>query len=97
MSKILNFIRPRWKAIMPLVAMLLTLVADRVADLDLSAEVKTLIGGVLAAILVYLKSNTAPVLPAPAPPAGGDAGLAFIEVVIIIMALAVVVIAIKVF
>jgi hypothetical protein len=61
MSAILNFVRPRWKAVMPLVAWLITVLGNRLADLDLSSEVKTLIASAIAVVLVYVKRNTEPV------------------------------------
>lgn len=91
-----QFVQAHWKAIMPLIAGVVALLADHLADLGLSPETKTIVASVLAAILVYLKSNTAPALPAPAPP-DKDAGLGMLEVIVIIVGLAVVLIAIKVF
>jgi hypothetical protein len=61
MSTVLNFVRPRWKAVMPLAAWLITVSGNRVADLDLSVEVKTLIASAISVVLVYVKRNTDPV------------------------------------
>ena len=79
MSKILNFIRPRWKAVMPLLVFVASALIDQYTSADAPAGWSAFGAAVVTSVLVYLKANTAPVLPAPAPAAdAGEVGLSII-------------------
>jgi hypothetical protein len=78
-SKILNFIRPRWKAVMPLLVFVASALIDQYTSADAPAGWSAFGAAVVTSVLVYLKANTAPVLPAPAPAAdAGEIGLSII-------------------
>jgi hypothetical protein len=65
MSKILNFIRPRWKAIMPLVVFVASALIAEYTSADAPSGVSAFIGAVVTSVLVYFKANTAPVVAQP--------------------------------
>lgn len=72
MSKLVNFIKGRWKAIMPLVVFGVAYAIQHGFDVRTLASVtglKAFIGSVIAAILVHSVPNVgASAIPAPAPP-----------------------------
>ena len=61
MSKILNFIRPSWKAVMPLLVFVASALIDQYTSADAPSGWKAFITAVVTSVLVYLKANTAPV------------------------------------
>ena len=87
MKTLLNFIRPRWKAVMPLLVFVASTLIDTYTTADAPHGWNAFAATAVTTVLVYLKANTAPVLPAPAP-AAADAGEVGLSIIFRLLALA---------
>jgi hypothetical protein len=95
-EKLKAFVTAHWKALMPLVALAITSIVNQASDVDAPAGWKAAVLAALSSILVWLKRNQ-PTPVADRNAMGPDAGLAMIEVAVIIIALGLVLVAIKVY